>query len=54
MKLKITNGVNYTEQAKADKCTACAGSGFYDFWDTRRNKPIICGNCDGTGLEPKD
>jgi DnaJ-class molecular chaperone len=53
VKIKITKGKNY-DQAKADtRCKACSGSGYYDSYDFRRDRPIKCGACDGSGKEPE-
>jgi DnaJ-class molecular chaperone len=51
MKIKITNGTPYTVQAELDKCVACNGSGYYDDWDTKHNRPYLCDACNGTGKE---
>lgn len=37
------------ELFRAEKCTACSGSRFYD--DTHNGNPIPCEACSGTGLE---
>lgn len=53
-KLKVTKGRNYHDAEVArlrdEACVACAGSGFYDSWDMKRNKPVKCASCEGTGL----
>lgn len=48
-KYKVTKGMNYDKIAEMSKCVACNGSGYYDSWDSRKNKSIPCGSCDGTG-----
>jgi DnaJ-class molecular chaperone len=32
-------------------CASCSGSGRYDSWDVKRDRPIVCGACNGTGKE---
>lgn len=49
MKIKITKGKNYDQIAKDNRCPSCSGSGRYDSWDTKRNRPIKCGSCGGSG-----
>jgi len=55
MKLKITKGANYDKVLEAKKCLACNGSGWYDSYDFKRNRPIPCGSCNNTGwADPED
>ena len=49
MKMKITKNKNYDVLAEENKCPSCAGSGRYDSWDVKKNKPIECGACNGDG-----
>lgn len=38
--------LNYVYGRKERACTACNGSGYYDY-----NGSPVCGSCDGTGKE---
>jgi DnaJ-class molecular chaperone len=40
----------YIDGNKMKTCSACSGSGYYDF-QSSRGKPKTCGNCSGTGKE---
>jgi DnaJ-class molecular chaperone len=50
-KLVISNKPRPADVLAAVSCYACNGSGRYDSWDTKRDQPIICGSCNGTGKE---
>jgi len=51
VKLKITKTANSAIEASHKLCSSCAGSGWYDSWDTKKNRPVPCDSCNNTGWD---
>lgn len=50
MKLDISNKPSEAAKRKEEPCGACSGSGYYDDWNRKKNRPYDCSSCNGTGF----
>jgi DnaJ-class molecular chaperone len=50
MKVHVTSRT--APERDNDGCGACGGTGYDNDYEFERSRPVKCGTCHGTGIEP--